>query len=60
MSNQYKILKVFRDKETGTRYTPNDLYQNNDSKRVAELQESGFLAGETPHSPKKPKAKQDD
>lgn len=40
---KYLVTKTFTDKETLDGYNEGDIYESNDSERVAFLQEEGFL-----------------
>lgn len=53
-TENYEVLKVFRDKETQKRYIVGALYPGDSPERLAELQAAGYLATE-PQVPEDPK-----
>ncbi|MFJ8529641.1 hypothetical protein [Bacillus sp. NPDC094106] len=44
------VLKAFIDKETKVGYSKEDMYESNDSKRIAFLVEKGFLKSNETYS----------
>ncbi|WP_342547664.1 hypothetical protein NST69_27620 [Paenibacillus sp. FSL P2-0089] len=53
-TENYEVLKVFRDKETQKRYIVGASFPGDSPERIAELQGAGYLAAE-PQAPDAPK-----